>query len=85
MTTDPVKDKSAFGAAAGAVVTSAVSETVAGKKFWQSKTFWTNLVMAAAVAAQTQFGFVVSPEVQALIITGVNLALRKISKEPVVW
>lgn len=71
--------------AAGAVVTTAVNETVAGKKFWQSKTFWTNLVMAAAVAAQTQYGFVISPEVQALLITGVNLVLRKISKDPVVW
>lgn len=71
--------------AAGAVVTTAVNETVAGKKFWESKTFWTNLVMATAVLAQTQYGFVVSPEVQALIITGVNLVLRKISKDPIVW
>lgn len=79
------KDKAAVGEAAGAVVTSAINETVAGKKFWQSKTFWGNLIMAAAVAAQTQYGFVISPEFQALIITGVNLVLRKVSKDPIVW
>lgn len=83
--TDTVKDKSAVGEAAGSVVTTAINETVAGKKFWQSKTFWSNLVMAAAVAAQSQYGFLISPEVQALIITGVNLMLRKVTKEPVVW
>jgi CRISPR/Cas system-associated exonuclease Cas4 (RecB family) len=71
--------------AAGDAVKVAVEETVAGKKFWMSKTFWANAIMAGAVLVQTKYGFVVSLEIQALVISGVNLALRKITKEPVTW
>lgn len=63
----------------------AVSETLQGKKFYKSKTFWANIVMAGAVAVQTKFGFVVSPEIQAVVISCVNLVLRKVTKEEIVW
>lgn len=67
----------------------AVSEAVAGemtgKKWYFSKTFWTNVVMALAVTVQSKYGFVVGPELQALVITGVNLILRKLSKEAIIW
>ena len=67
-----------------AVAEVAVSQ-MTGKKFYESKTFWANIVMAGAVAVQAKFGFVVGPELQALAITGINLALRKLSKEEIVW
>ena len=63
----------------------AVSSQLTGKKWYESKTFWANLVMAGAVAIQSKYGFVVGPELQALFITGVNMLLRKITKQPVVW
>lgn len=53
------------------------------KAWWRSKTLWVNVVAGAALLAQTQFGFVLSPEVQGAILTVVNLALRLITKEPV--
>jgi hypothetical protein len=63
----------------------AVEGAVTGKKFWMSKTFWVNVLAGAAMLAQMRVGFVVSPELQAMGLTVVNLMLRKITKEPVTW
>ena len=68
-----------------AAVNEAVAGQITGKKWYQSKTFWTNLVMAGAVALQTKYGFMIGPEMQSLIIIGVNMVLRKVTKDPVVW
>ena len=59
--------------------------TEPGKKVWQSKTFWANMVMAGALVLQSYTGFVIGPELQALAVTAINLFLRKITREPVVW
>ena len=70
-------------------VTAAASEAlvsqVTGKKFYMSKTFWANVVCAAALAVQMRFGFVLDAELQALALTAINLGLRKITSQPVVW
>lgn len=64
----------------------AIGEVVVnGKKFWESRTFWVNAIAAAAILAQTKWGFVIGPETQALVLTGVNLFLRKITDRPIVW
>lgn len=55
------------------------------KKFWKSKTFWTNVVFAAGIALQVKTGFVIDPATQALVLTAVNTALRAVTKDPVVW
>lgn len=68
-----------------AAVQTAVVDAVVGKKFYQSKTFWANVLAAVAFAAQTKFGFVVGPEIQAVGLSVLNIALRKITNEPVVW
>lgn len=68
-----------------AAVQSAVVDAVVGKKFYQSKTFWANVLAAVAFAAQAKFGFVVGPEFQAVGLSVLNIALRKISNEPIVW
>lgn len=68
----------ALGAAVGEVV-------VQGKKFWASKTFWVNVLAVAAIGIQSRYGFVVGPELQALALAGVNLVLRKITDQPIVW
>jgi uncharacterized membrane protein len=71
-------------AALSAAVNDAVAtELVGTKKFWQSKTFWSNVVLAGAIIVQTQTGFILSPDIQALIITGINIGLRRLTKDSV--
>ena len=63
----------------------AVKTANVGKKWYESKTVWVNLVMALGVLVQHKYGFVMSPDMQAMVITGVNLVLRKITKDPIAW
>lgn len=53
------------------------------KAWWRSKTLWVNMVAGLALLAQSQFGFVIDGEVQAAILTVVNLVLRLITNEAV--
>lgn len=55
------------------------------KKFWQSKTFWANLLAISGLVAQDQFGFALSAETQVSILAAVNVALRLITKEEITW
>lgn len=55
------------------------------KKFWQSKTFWVNVLSAVGLAVQSKTGFVVDPTTQAIGLTLVNGVLRAVTKEPVSW
>ena len=56
-----------------------------GKKFYLSKTFWVNVLGIAFLIIQSQTGYVLSPEYQALILGFVNMILRFITGEPVSW
>lgn len=71
--------------AVNAAIAEMTVSSMAGKKFWESKTFWTNVVAGLAIAIQMKWGFIISPEVQALALTGVNLFLRKITSQPITW
>ena len=51
------------------------------KKWWRSKTLWTNLLFGVALIAQMQFGFIVTPVEQESAIIIVNLILRLVTKE----
>lgn len=53
------------------------------KKFWQSKTFWVNVLSAAGIVVQTKTGFVIDPATQAVGLTVINGVLRAVTKEPV--
>lgn len=56
------------------------------KPFYQSKTFWVNLVAGAALIIQGVTGNeVVSMELQASILAAINVALRFITKGAVSW
>lgn len=50
------------------------------KKWYTSKTIWTNVVAAVALFVGNQFGYHLSPEVQGGVIAGVNVILRIITK-----
>jgi len=52
-----------------------------GKPFYLSKTLWINIIALGAIVAQSYYGYVVSPEIQGILLVLVNIALRKITKE----
>ena len=57
------------------------------KKFWFSRTFWTNLLLGGALIAEGVTGreVVIPLEVQAVALAGINLLLRMVTREPVSW
>jgi hypothetical protein len=56
------------------------------KTIWLSKTFWVNLLALAGMIAQGITGSEVFPlEVQASILTIINIGLRFITKQAVTW
>lgn len=51
------------------------------KKIWYSKTFWVNVIAGVAMIAQAVTGKeILSMDVQASILSGVNILLRFITK-----
>ena len=56
------------------------------KKWYASKTVWSNFIMLIGVVVLNTTGKnLLTPEVQAAIITVVNLLLRIITKEEITW
>jgi fumarate reductase subunit C len=51
------------------------------KKWYLSKTIWINVIALAGLIVQTQTGFLLTPEVQAMALTLVNLAVRAVTKQ----
>ena len=74
-------------------VNQVVSETVneianaqmQGKKWYESKTLWVNAIYAASAYALINYGVFISPEMQVSGLAVVNMILRKITKEPIIW
>ena len=55
------------------------------KSIFKSKTFWTNILAVGAMVIQGVTGFAVSPEIQATALAVINIILRSVTKEAVVW
>jgi len=55
------------------------------KKWYRSKTFWVNAIALAATVLQGSYGFVFSPELQGIALTVVNIILRYVTREEIVW
>lgn len=55
------------------------------KNWYTSKTLWTNVIGIAVIAVQGQYGFIVDPGIQTAILAVINIVLRKITKEEIVW
>jgi len=68
-----------------AAITEAVVENALGKKWYESKTVWTNILASIAMALQLKYGFLISPEIQTLGLSAINLVLRKYTSDPIVW
>jgi hypothetical protein len=56
-----------------------------GKPFYTSKMIWLNLIALVASLIQARYGLVMSPEEQGVILTVLNLILRSVTKEEIVW
>lgn len=56
------------------------------KKWYASKTLWVNLIAVVALGVQAvKSDWVISPEIQASILAGINVLLRLITKEQIIW
>jgi hypothetical protein len=55
------------------------------KKWYLSKTLWVNAIAIGAIVAQSQTGFIIAPELEIAILSLINLSLRVVTKENVVW
>lgn len=55
------------------------------KTWYTSKTLWINIIGTIAMFVQLKFGWVISPEYQAMILGGINLILRTVTKKEIVW
>lgn len=66
-------------------INDAVANALVGKKWYESKTFWVNIIAAGALGVQMKYGFIIGPELQALGLTVVNLVLRKLTKTEVTF
>jgi len=55
------------------------------KQYLTSKTLWVNLVLLLATFAQGQFGFIIDPETQISLLVVINMLLRVITGEELVW
>ena len=55
------------------------------KEWLTSKTLWINVIVIVALIAQSQFGFVIDAASQAGLLATVNILLRTITNEAVVW
>jgi hypothetical protein len=67
---------------AAEAATESINNTLAGKKWYASKTVWANIITVAAIAIQSYWGYVVDPSIQTLALAVVNVVLRKVTKEP---
>jgi len=52
-----------------------------GKKWYLSKTIWTNFVMGVLVLAVPKLGAIVTPEVLGGVFMVVNMLLRVVTKD----
>lgn len=55
------------------------------KHFLLSKTIWVNIIAILTLQAQKHFGIVIDPMTQAEILSFVNVILRLVTHERVVW
>ncbi|NDY41235.1 hypothetical protein G3N55_00020 [Dissulfurirhabdus thermomarina] len=56
-----------------------------GKQWWMSRTLWTNVLAIVAIILQGQFGYVLSPETQVMVLGAVNALLRLVTRQPIAW
>ncbi len=61
------------------------SPAVQVKRVLLSKTIWVNLLALLALFVEKRYGFLIDPELQMQILTLINIALRFVTHEKIVW
>jgi len=55
------------------------------KPFFYSKTLWLNILAIVGLIWESYSGHVLTPELQGMILGAVNILLRLITKEEIIW
>lgn len=55
------------------------------KQFYESKTLWVNAIALVAILVQGFTGFIIDPEAQAAILVVINLILRAVTGDEVLF
>ena len=55
------------------------------KTWYTSKMLWVNAIAIIAIIAQGQFGFIIDPVAQLSMLGVINIVLRAITGEDLVW
>ena len=55
------------------------------KTLIKSKIFWTNLLAVVVMLVQAKYGFVIDVEAQLALLAVINIILRAVTKEEIVW
>ena len=55
------------------------------KSFWKSKTLWTNVIAMFGLILADRYGVTLSAESVGGILALINIILRIVTKEPIVW
>ncbi len=61
-----------------------IQQSAPGKPLYQSKRFWCAIISLAAILIQTQtsLGWVIDPQTQMLLLTGINFVVGLLTKSP---
>ena len=55
------------------------------KDWWKSKTLWVNIIAIGAIVVRAEYGLVLTPVGEVALLGAINMILRKITKEQLVW
>jgi len=55
------------------------------KEYLKSKTLWINIIAVIAIVSAEQFGFVLDGTMQTSLLAMINMILRLITTEELVW
>jgi hypothetical protein len=55
------------------------------KKWYKSKMLWVNAIAIAGIIIRSEMGYTFTPEIELMILGAINMILRVITKEEIVW
>lgn len=55
------------------------------KSWIKSKTLWINILAIVTLIIRAEYGYTLTPEAEIAILGGINIVLRAITKEEIIW
>jgi cytochrome b subunit of formate dehydrogenase len=62
-----------------------IPEQIPLKMWYCSKTIWVNLIAIASIVLASHTGLYIPPEITTLLLSTINILLRMITKQEVIW